>query len=105
MNPIERLKAIRTEAWERLEAQRKAIDESSDGKLVATLESMIQEMEQAQTVVNQLPGTVDDLSLDDLIADLETPLEPDVEVTGDNYLEAIMSVDRYLSQLAAMTTD
>lgn len=75
MDQYERIKKLRDEAFARVEAAKRAIDESSDGKLVRTLDSLLAELEGTpEPIVEtalQDPVPEEDFELDQLIAELD----------------------------------
>lgn len=74
MDYYERIKKLRDEAFARVEAAKRAIDESSDGRLVRTLDSLLAELQGPPTVGESLPQDPvpeEDFELDQLIAELD----------------------------------
>lgn len=75
MDHYDRIKKLRDEAFDRVEAAKRAIDESSDGRLVRTLDSLLAELEgPTETTVETVPHEPvleEDLELDQLIAELD----------------------------------
>lgn len=60
MDQIDQLKALRDEARARIEAAKRALDESADGKMVASLDSLIEELE--STVSSHQPAVAPAIS-------------------------------------------
>ena len=69
MNQIDQLKALRDEAFARIEAARRAIEESADGKMVNSLDALIKELEENDNSADDFGtfGTGLDSSSSDLL--------------------------------------
>ena len=108
MDQIDELKKLRDGAKDRLETAKRALSETTDGKLVSTLEALIKDLETSPEPPQPPRFSECEETLEELIVHLEFPdgiadVKPTPPPKETNYLEEPMSMDAFLDRLEEMT--
>ena len=93
MNQIDRLKALRDEARARIDAAKKALEEGADGRMVASLDELIAELEThpdphpPAAVVPLTTTALTPAPLLEEVSEFETPIVEEVSLETNQELE------------------